>query len=133
MPLRPPAGLVAGLLALRSGAARGYAQATAPGRRRVRLPGPRRTRTGHRVSEDGGNRTKRTWQVNLQNKTLRSELLAQDVPLQVSANTLRCIRKEAGLDNYLLRTRADRLGSPEAVDLKAEVEAARRAQAPAGP
>ena len=85
------------------------------------------------MSEDGGNRTKRTWQVNLQNKTLRSELLAQDVPLQVSANTLRCIRKEAGLDNYLLRTRADRLGSPEAVDLKAEVEAARRAQAPGGP
>lgn len=131
MPLRPPPGLVAGLLALRSGAARGYAQAA--GRRRVRLPGPRRTRTGHRVSEDGGNRTKRTWQVNLQNKTLRSELLAEDVPLQVSANTLRCIRKEAGLDNYLLRTRADRLGSPEAADLKAEVEAARRAQAPAGP
>ena len=111
-------GAAAGVLGRAAGAAAGKAAG------RVVLAGGRRARAGNRVSEDGGNRTRRRWLPNFQPRRVRSEALGRDVPLLATTHALRGIRKKDGLDAYLLGTRDELLGSDKALRLKREVERA---------
>jgi len=55
-------------------------------------------------------KTRRSWLPNSHNKRLYSELLGVRVKTTVTARALRTIDKLGGLDNYLLKTKAEFLG-----------------------
>ncbi|XP_075506124.1 uncharacterized protein LOC142543039 [Primulina tabacum] len=59
---------------------------------------------GNRVSEDGGNKSRRTWKPNVQEKRLFSYILDRHIRVKVSTHALRCIDKAGGIDEYLLKT-----------------------------
>ncbi|CDK28341.1 unnamed protein product [Kuraishia capsulata CBS 1993] len=56
-----------------------------------------------------GNKSSRTWRVNIQKKKLWSESLEKLIPLTVSTRVLSTITKEGGLDNYLLKDKSARV------------------------
>lgn len=74
---------------------------------------------GNNVSH-ANNKTKRTFLPNLQNVTLISDSLAKSVKLKVSTHGLRSVEHVGGLDNWLTKTRAEKL-SPRAAKLKREL------------
>lgn len=74
---------------------------------------------GHNVSH-ANNKTKRTFLPNLQNVTLISDTLGRAVKLRVSTNGLRSVEHVGGLDNWLLKTKAEKL-SVRAAKLKREI------------
>ena len=74
---------------------------------------------GHNVSH-ANNKTKRTFLPNLQDVTLRSDALGRSVRLRVSMNGLRSVEHVGGLDNWLLKSKDDRL-SLRARRLKREI------------
>jgi large subunit ribosomal protein L28 len=86
---------------------------------------------GHNVSH-ANNKTKRRFLPNLQRISLLSDALGMAVKLRLSANGIRTIEKNGGIDAYLLGTTDARL-SAEARRLKRRVEAAaeRKKAAPA--
>ncbi|XP_073155514.1 uncharacterized protein [Henckelia pumila] len=59
---------------------------------------------GNRISEDGGNKSRRTWKPNVQEKRLFSYILDRHVRVKVTTHALRCIDKAGGIDEYLLKT-----------------------------
>ncbi|XP_022145425.1 uncharacterized protein LOC111014872 [Momordica charantia] len=59
---------------------------------------------GNRVSEDGGNKSRRTWKPNVQEKRLFSYILDRHIRVKVTTHALRCIDKVGGIDEYLLKT-----------------------------
>jgi large subunit ribosomal protein L28 len=63
---------------------------------------------GHNVSH-ANNKTKRVFLPNLQTVTLISDALGRGVRLRVSTYGLRSVEHNGGLDNWLLKTRDDRL------------------------
>jgi len=63
---------------------------------------------GNNVSH-ANNKTKRTFLPNLQNVTLISDALGTSVKLRVSTHGLRSVEHVGGLDNWLLKTRDDKL------------------------
>lgn len=63
---------------------------------------------GHNVSH-ANNKTKRTFLPNLQDVTLMSEALGQSFRLRVSTHGLRSVEHVGGLDNWLLKTRDEKL------------------------
>ncbi|MEO7563935.1 MAG: 50S ribosomal protein L28 [Sphingomicrobium sp.] len=63
---------------------------------------------GNNVSH-ANNKTKRTFLPNLQNVTLMSESLEKSVKLRVSTSGLRSVEHVGGLDNWLLKTKDDKL------------------------
>ena len=74
---------------------------------------------GHNVSH-ANNKTKKTFLPNLQNVTLISDSLGKGVRLRVSANGLRSVEHVGGLDNWLNKTKEDKL-SLKAARLKREI------------
>ena len=74
-------------------------------RTRTGLFAGRRILSGNNVSEDGGNRTRRTWKPNAQSATLYSELLDKTVRIKVTPAALRSIDKAGGLDAYVLHSK----------------------------
>jgi large subunit ribosomal protein L28 len=74
---------------------------------------------GNNVSH-ANNKTKRVFLPNLQNVTLMSEALGRSVKLRVATNGLRSVEHVGGLDNWLLKTKADKL-SDRCVKLKREI------------
>ncbi|WP_439532202.1 50S ribosomal protein L28 [Polymorphobacter sp.] len=74
---------------------------------------------GNNVSH-ANNKTKRTFLPNLQNVTLISDALGRSVRLRVSTNGLRSVEHVGGLDNWLIKTKADLL-STRAQKLKREI------------
>ena len=86
---------------------------------------------GHNVSH-ANNKTKRRFLPNLQRISLLSDTLGMAVKLRLSANGIRTIEKNGGIDAYLLGTSDARL-SPEARRLKRRIETAaeRKKAAPA--
>jgi large subunit ribosomal protein L28 len=74
---------------------------------------------GNNVSH-ANNKTKRTFLPNLQNVTLISDALGRSVKLRVSMNGLRSVEHVGGLDNWLLKTRTEKL-SVRAARLKREI------------
>jgi large subunit ribosomal protein L28 len=75
---------------------------------------------GNNVSH-ANNKTKRTFLPNLQKVTLISDGLAKSVKLKVSTHGLRSVEHVGGLDNWLTKTRAEKL-SPRAQKLKRELK-----------
>jgi large subunit ribosomal protein L28 len=63
---------------------------------------------GHNVSH-ANNKTKRVFLPNLQNVTLLSEGLERGFRLRVSAHGIRSVEHVGGLDNWLLKTRDEKL------------------------
>ncbi len=74
---------------------------------------------GNNVSH-ANNKTKRKFNVNLQNASLYSELLGRSVQVRVSVNGLRTIDHKGGLDAYLLGTAPSKIAQ-ELRPLKAQV------------
>lgn len=66
--------------------------------------------SGNRVSEDGGNRSRRVWKPNAQPASLWSAALGRAVRLRVTPSALRSVDKAGGLDRYLLTSSPAELG-----------------------
>lgn len=81
---------------------------------------------GHNVSH-ANNKTKRVFLPNLQNVTLMSEKLDRSYKFRVSAHGLRSVEHVGGLDNWLVKTPDEKLGTT-ALKVKRElVKAAKTA------
>ena len=63
---------------------------------------------GNNVSH-ANNKTKRTFLPNLQNVTLLSDSMEQGFKFRVSTSGLRSVEHVGGLDNWLLKTKNDKL------------------------
>lgn len=72
--------------------------------------------TGNNVSH-ANNRTRRRFLPNLCNVSLVSEKLNQTIRFKISANALRSVEHNGGLDNFLLKAKEKSL-SPKAKRLK---------------
>ena len=77
---------------------------------------------GNNVSH-ANNKTKRVFLPNLQNVTLLSEKLGRSFKFRVSTNGLRSVEHTGGLDNWLLKTKDEKL-SARAVKVKRELKKA---------
>ncbi|GBE83368.1 hypothetical protein BKA93DRAFT_732743 [Sparassis latifolia] len=55
-------------------------------------------------------KTRRTWLPNIQSKRFFSEALQEYIRVKVSTRALKTIKKYGGIDQYVLRTKADLLG-----------------------
>jgi large subunit ribosomal protein L28 len=75
---------------------------------------------GHNVSH-ANNKTKRVFLPNLQNVSLISDALGRTVRLRVSTHGLRSVEHNGGLDNWLLKTRDEKL-SVRARRLKRDIK-----------
>ena len=78
--------------------------------------------TGHNVSH-ANNRTKRVFLPNLQNVTLLSEKLDRSFKFRVSTQGLRSVEHNGGLDNWLMKTKDEKL-SANALKVKRELKKA---------
>jgi large subunit ribosomal protein L28 len=74
---------------------------------------------GHLVSHSNI-KTKRRFLPNLQVITFSSDALGQSVTLRVTANAIRSVDHNGGLDNFLVKARAETL-SLRARQLKAQI------------
>ncbi|KAJ7535434.1 hypothetical protein O6H91_12G033500 [Diphasiastrum complanatum] len=74
------------------------------GRAKRGLYAGRHIQFGNKVSEDGGNKSRRTWMPNVQKKRLFSLALDQYIQVHITTHALRCIDKAGGIDEYLLKT-----------------------------
>ncbi|KAL4394885.1 hypothetical protein AHAS_Ahas02G0196700 [Arachis hypogaea] len=77
---------------------------------------------GNSVSEDGGNKTRRTWKPNVQEKRLFSYILDRHIRVKVTTHALRCIDKAGGIDEYLLKTPYQKMDTEIGVFWKAKME-----------
>ncbi|WP_336985319.1 50S ribosomal protein L28 [Altererythrobacter aquiaggeris] len=82
--------------------------------------------TGNNVSH-ANNKTKRVFLPNLQKVTLMSEKLDRSFKFRVSTNGLRSVEHVGGLDNWLLKTKAEKL-STGALKVKRELHKAVKAE-----
>jgi large subunit ribosomal protein L28 len=94
--------------------------------RRCALTG-KNPQAGNNVSHSQ-RKTRRRFLPNVQNVTLRSDLLKRSVSLKVTASTLRTVEHNGGLDAYLLNTSSRKL-TEEAIKLQRRVRKAATAQA----
>ena len=78
--------------------------------------------TGNNVSH-ANNKTKRVFLPNLQHVTLLSEKLDRGFKFRVSAHGLRSVEHNGGLDNWLLKTKDEKL-SKNAQKVKRELKKA---------
>jgi large subunit ribosomal protein L28 len=74
---------------------------------------------GNNVSH-ANNKTRRRWEPNLQMCSFPSEILGKMVPMRVTANGIRTIEHNGGLDAWLLGARDSRLG-PDALKIKKQL------------
>ncbi|TMM48257.1 50S ribosomal protein L28 [Qipengyuania marisflavi] len=77
---------------------------------------------GHNVSH-ANNKTKKVFLPNLQNVTLMSEKLERSYKFRVSTHGLRSVEHNGGLDNWLMKTKDEKLSS-RAVKVKRELKKA---------
>ncbi len=68
-------------------------------------------------------KTKRRFQPNLQNVTLRSDALGRKLSLRIATSTLRTVQKRGGLDAFLLGTDDAKL-APSGLRLKHQIRRA---------
>ena len=74
---------------------------------------------GNNVSH-ANNRTRRRWEPNLQVCSFPSEILGKMVRMRLTANGIRTVEHNGGLDAWLLGTRDSRL-SPDALKIKKQL------------
>ena len=77
--------------------------------------------TGNNVSH-ANNKTRRRFLPNLQETSLMSEVLGKMVRLKLTTNGIRTIEFHGGLDAFLIRTPASRLGTKVAALKKAIIK-----------
>lgn len=83
---------------------------------------------GNNVSH-ANNRVRRRWQPNLQICSFPSEVLGKSIRLRLTANGIRTVEHNGGIDAYILGTRSSRL-SDEAKKIRKQMEKAKaRAEA----
>jgi large subunit ribosomal protein L28 len=82
---------------------------------------------GHNVSH-ANNKTRRTFEPNLCQVTLASDVLGQKFRLRVSAHGLRTVDHRGGLDAFLLKERPENL-SPKALKIRRALQKATAAPA----
>jgi large subunit ribosomal protein L28 len=87
--------------------------------RRCELTG-KAVQSGNSVSH-ANNKTRRRFLPNLNEVTLISDALKQQVRLRISSHALRSVEHRGGLDNFLIKARADDL-SAKALKLKRSIE-----------
>ena len=78
---------------------------------------------GNNVSH-ANNRTKRVFLPNLQKVSLISDALGRAETFKVSTHGLRCVEHNGGLDNWLLKTKNEKL-SDKAQKVKRQIRKAR--------
>lgn len=81
--------------------------------------------SGHKVSHSN-HKTKRRFLPNLQVVSFFSDLLKKIIKLRLTANSVRTIEINGGLDNYLLSTSSSKLAD-EAKKLKKKIVKAQQA------
>ncbi len=86
--------------------------------RRCELSG-KGVQTGNTVSH-ANNKTRRRFLPNLNQVTLISDALKQNVHLRVSSHALRSVEARGGLDAFLVKARDSEL-SPKALKLKRQI------------
>ena len=74
---------------------------------------------GHKVSHSQV-KTKKAFKVNLQNVTLRSEILQQKFSFRIATSTLRTIEHNGGFDAFLTKQSSTKL-TPAAVKIKRKI------------
>ncbi|KAL4297186.1 hypothetical protein GQ457_12G019640 [Hibiscus cannabinus] len=77
---------------------------------------------GNRISEDGGNKSRRSWMPNVQEKRLFSYILDHHIRVKVTTHALRCIDKAGGIDEYLLKTPYHKMDTEMGLLWKAKIE-----------
>lgn len=82
----------------------------------------KRPMSGHNVSH-ANNKTKRRFDVNLQNISLYSEKLKRSISVRITNHGLRTIEHNGGIDAYVMSTPASKL-SPVLRDLKKQLKSA---------
>ena len=82
---------------------------------------------GNKVSH-ANNKTRRRWQPNLQICSFPSEILGKAVTLRLTANGIRTIEHNGGVDSWLMGTRNSRL-SEEALKIKKQLAKAQARKA----
>lgn len=92
------------------------------GRAKRGLFAGRHIQFGNQVSEDGGNKTRRTWKPNVQEKRLFSYILDRHIRVHVTTHALRCIDKAGGIDEYLLKTPYHKMDTELGLLWKAKIE-----------
>ncbi|ERN07284.1 hypothetical protein AMTRI_Chr12g274430 [Amborella trichopoda] len=92
------------------------------GRAKRGLYAGRHIQFGNQVSEDGGNKTRRKWKPNVQEKRLFSYILDRHIRIKVTTHALRCIDKAGGVDEYLLNTPYNKLDNEIGLFWKARIE-----------
>jgi large subunit ribosomal protein L28 len=92
------------------------------GRAKRGLYGGRHIQFGNNISEDGGNKTRRTWKPNVQEKRLFSLILDRYIRIKVTTHTLRCIDKAGCIDDYLLQMPVRKLENELALFWKVKIQ-----------
>ncbi|XP_057957500.1 uncharacterized protein LOC131150662 [Malania oleifera] len=92
------------------------------GRAKRGLFAGRHIQFGNRVSEDGGNKSRRSWKPNVQEKRLFSYILDRHIRVKVTTHALRCIDKAGGIDEYLLKTPYHKMDTEMGLFWKAKIE-----------
>jgi large subunit ribosomal protein L28 len=87
--------------------------------RRCELTG-KAVQSGNNVSH-ANNKTRRRFLPNLNEVTLISDALKQPVRLRITSHALRSVEHRGGLDNFLVKAKADDL-SVKARRLKSQIE-----------
>ncbi|GLT49287.1 hypothetical protein SLA2020_228540 [Shorea laevis] len=77
---------------------------------------------GNQISEDGGNKTRRCWKPNVQEKRLFSYILDRHIRVKVTTHALRCIDKAGGIDEYLLKTPYHKMDTDMGLFWKTKIE-----------
>lgn len=93
------------------------------GRAKRGLYAGRHIQFGNQVSEDGGNKSRRTWKPNVQEKRIFSLGLDRYIKIKITTHALRCIDKAGGLDEYLLTTPKHKLDNDFARDWRRRIGA----------
>lgn len=88
---------------------------------------------GNKVSEDGGNKSRRMWKPNTQYKRVYSFALEKMIRIRMTTHAMRCIDKSGGIDEYLVNTSDAKLNSDVGLFWKEKILAALRAKEPASP
>ncbi|XP_057550287.1 54S ribosomal protein L24, mitochondrial [Amaranthus tricolor] len=92
------------------------------GRAKRGLFAGRHIQFGNQISEDGGNKTRRNWKPNVQEKRLFSYILDRHIRVHVTTHALRCIDKAGGIDEYLLKTPYHKMDTEMGLLWKAKIE-----------
>ena len=71
---------------------------------------------------NSGDRSRRTWKPNVQEKRLFSYVLDRHIRVEVTTHTLRCLDKAGGIDEYLLKTPYHKMDTEMGLYWKSRIE-----------